>query len=286
MEAAPDTAQDKIEAPPAQRNGLDPQTRDFYRRCLRILVETRVPFLVGGAYALEQYTGISRHTKDFDVFLRKEDLDRALEALSAAGYRTEVTAEHWLAKVLAGEDVFVDLIFASGNGVSTVDDSWFNVAPEHEVLGIPARLVSPEDMVLTKAFVMERERYDGADIAHLLKACASEIDWKRLTERFGSYWRVLLSHLILFGFVYPGERDLIPGQAMRNLLEQLSEEMNQAPAQERLCEGTLISREQYLIDVQQWRYEDGRLRPRGNLTPENVAQMTDDIKNKDKYKVR
>ena len=29
-----------------------------------------MPFLVGGAYAFARYTGIERHTKDFDVFVR------------------------------------------------------------------------------------------------------------------------------------------------------------------------------------------------------------------------
>ena len=53
---------------------------------------------------------------------------------------------------------------------------------------------------------MERERYDGADIAHLLRARADQLAWRRLLRRFGPHWRVLLGHLVLFGFVYPGER--------------------------------------------------------------------------------
>ena len=41
------------------------------------------PFLVGGAYAFARYTGIERHTKDFDVFVRPRDFDRALDAFAA-----------------------------------------------------------------------------------------------------------------------------------------------------------------------------------------------------------
>ncbi len=59
-------------------------------------------------------------------------------------------------------------------------------------------------MIWSKAFIMERERYDGADIAHLILACGRDLDWRRLLGRFGRRWRVLLSHLVLFGFVYPG----------------------------------------------------------------------------------
>jgi hypothetical protein len=53
-------------------------------------------------------------------------------------------------------------------------------------------------LIWQKAYVMERERFDGADIVHLLASCAPGIDWKRLMERFGPDWRVLMSHLILF----------------------------------------------------------------------------------------
>ena len=49
-----------------------------------------VPFLVGGSHAFLEYTGIVRNTKDFDLFLRRADLDRAMEALRDAGYRTEL----------------------------------------------------------------------------------------------------------------------------------------------------------------------------------------------------
>jgi hypothetical protein len=58
-----------------------------------------------------------------------------------------------------------------------------------------------EETIWSKAFVMERERYDGADIAHLLRASAERLDWHRLLERFDAHWPVLLSHLILFGFI-------------------------------------------------------------------------------------
>ena len=61
---------------------------------------------------------------------------------------------------------------------------------------------------------MERERYDGADVAHLLRAHGDRLDWPRLLRRFGPHWRVLLSHLVLFGFIYPGERALVPAWVM------------------------------------------------------------------------
>ena len=44
-----------------------------------------------------------------------------------------------------------------------------------------------------------------------------------------------------------------------------------------LCNGTVVSRQQYLVDVQQWGYEDGRLQPHGNMTAQEIAQWTDAI---------
>ena len=68
----------------AYQSTLDHPERDtnaFYRRTLHVLSDARVPFLVGGSHALLNYTGIVRETKDFDLFLRRSDIDAALAAL-------------------------------------------------------------------------------------------------------------------------------------------------------------------------------------------------------------
>ena len=100
---------------------LDPQTRAFYCRALSALSESGAPFLVGGAYAFARYTGIERHTKDLDIFVREADRDAVLVALAGAGCETDVTFPHWLAKARCDDD-FVDVISSSGNGVAVVDD--------------------------------------------------------------------------------------------------------------------------------------------------------------------
>jgi hypothetical protein len=173
---------------------LDPAARAFYQRSMWMLDEAGLPFLVGGAYAFARYTGIERHTKDFDIFVHPRDFDRVLDTLAAAGCETHVPFPHWLGKAHR-EGEFVDVIFSSGNGVAVVDDEWFRHAVDDEVLGMPARLCPAEEIIWSKAFIMERERYDGADIAHILRASADTLDWTRLVERFGSNWRVLLQHL-------------------------------------------------------------------------------------------
>ena len=152
----------------------------------------------------------------------------------AAGYETDLAYPHWLAKVHAG-DSFVDLIFSSGNAIAEVDDGWFRHARDGEVLGVPVRMTPVEETIWSKAFIMERERYDGADIAHLVHAQASRLDWQRLLRRFGPHWRVLLSHLVLFGFIYPAERGLVPAWVMDRLLERLHQEARAPAPPDKLC---------------------------------------------------
>ena len=75
------------------------------------------------------------------------------------------------------------------------------------------------------------------------------LDWERLLGRFGPHWRVLLAHLILFGFIYPWER-AVPGWVMDELLGRLRR--GEGSAARRVCRGTLLSRVQYLMDVEGW----------------------------------
>ncbi|MGE5650379.1 MAG: nucleotidyltransferase, partial [Bacillota bacterium] len=219
---------------PGDEPGAD--TAVFYRHVLETLNASTVPFLVGGAYALHRYTGVNRHTRDLDIFIRRSDLAAVSAALRQAGYDTELTFPHWLAKVRAN-GVYIDLIFSSGNAIAEVDDAWFEHASDDEVLGLPTRICPAEEMIWSKAFIMERERFDGADILHLLRARADQLDWQRLFRRFEPHWRILLVHLTLFGFVYPAQRALVPAAIMDELIERLRRETHSAPPQHAICLG-------------------------------------------------
>lgn len=259
----------------ATNNQIDPLSFERYQEILTILNKTQVPFLLGGAYAFERYTGIARHTKDLDIFVRPSEYQHITDVLADHGYQIEHTY-HWLGKAYCGDD-FIDIIFRSNNSVAEVDDLWFDHAVESTVCDVPVKLCPPEEILWTKALIMERERYDGADVAHLLRACAKGFDWQRLLQRFAAHWRVLLSHLILFGFIYPAERAKIPNAVMKELLDRLQQELISPPPTEQLCQGTLLSREQYLTDIEKWGYRDARIEPVGNMTEDEVAQWTEAI---------
>jgi hypothetical protein len=275
MNALPDIPEEPVVTLAASAdNPLPPETAAFYREAIEVLRASEVPFLLGGAYAFACYTGIERHTKDLDVFVRPEHAEQTLAALAGGGFVTELTFPHWLGKAFQGEN-FIDVIFGSGNGLAVVDDAWFAHAVPDEVLGLPVRLIPPEEMLWSKAFVMERERYDGADVNHLLRATASDLEWDRLLWRFGAHWPVLLSHLVLFGYVYPAEARHVPDRVMRDLLDRIHSERDSPGLPQRICRGPFLSRSQYLIDLAHWGYADPRLCTNGGaMTPAEIRDWT------------
>ncbi|HEY4001273.1 MAG TPA: nucleotidyltransferase family protein [Candidatus Xenobia bacterium] len=251
-------------------NNLDANTRQFYLHCLDVLSEGRLPFLVGGAYASAAYTGRVRDTKDLDFFVRKRDAGRALQLLARAGYQTELPYPHWLGKARLSDTVFLDLIFAFGNGLGEVDDEWFEHAAPSTLFGRPVQLMPVEEMIWSKAFVMERERFDGADVAHLILHCAHTMDWDRLVRRFGDNWRVLHAHLVLFGFIYPAQLSLVPRRVLHDFNQRVEAEYEQPSPFADVCRGTLLSRIHYLGDVEKG-LQDIRLHC---MTPEEIDLWT------------
>jgi hypothetical protein len=251
---------------------LDEASIRFYRHALSILKNAGVPHLVGGAYAFARYTGIERHTKDFDVFICRDDFQRASFAFQKAGYDTELTFPHWLGKAYKGED-FVDLIFSAGNGVAEVDDTWFEHAVKEQVFGVEVELIPAEEMIWSKGLIMERERFDGGDVAHVIRAAGEQLDWRRLIDRYGPYWRALFAHLVLFGFIYPSDRSRVPPWVMEELLNRVRDETRAGDAPDKICNGTIISRQQYLKDINEWGYKDARLE-HGLLTEEEIHRWT------------
>jgi hypothetical protein len=252
-------------------------THAFYGRVLDLVSRASVPFLVGGAYAFESYTGIERHTKDLDLFVAPDDARFVLGLLATAGYETESTFAHWLGKAFGRNDDVIDVIYSSGNGLCRVDADWFTYTVPGKVLGRLVQLCPAEEAIWSKSFIMERERFDGADVAHILRSRGRTLDWERLLARFGSHWPVLLSHLVLFRYVYPAEHDAIPGPVLDDLVKRLVHGTGSPVNPPRLCRGTLLSREQYLPDIHKWHYHDARLPPVGRMTADDIQRWTDGI---------
>lgn len=258
--------------PQLQQGGRQPP-RAFYRHALEELRASGIPFLVGGALALEAYTGVKRYTKDLDLHVLPQDFRRVLNVLEHAGYRTEIAFSHWLGKAYCGDE-FIDLIFNSGNGLCPVDAEWIEHAPRAEIFGLPLDIAPAEEMIWQKGFVLSRERYDGADVAHLIRARGKLLDWRRLLRRFDSHWQLLLSHLILFDFIYPAERESRPDWVLDELLARYAGARTQPVDNMKVCLGTLLAVKDFAIDLDDWGDADARAEPRGQMTCAEVEHWT------------
>ncbi|HWE25156.1 MAG TPA: nucleotidyltransferase [Myxococcales bacterium] len=236
---------------------IDPLEQQTHGRALALLQDAGMSPMVGGAYAMRTHAGLWRDTKDLDLFLRKERVPEALQLLADAGYRTELTDPLWIAKAF-DDPYFIDLIFSSGNGIAVVDEQWEERAVRADVLGHESLIVPAEEMIWQKAYIQERERFDGADIHHLLRCRGAQLDWEHILRRFAGHWPVLMGHLISFRFAFPRDKEQVPSWVMHELLGRLRREEDEPAPAEWICRGTLLSRQQYLIEVNELGYRDSR----------------------------
>lgn len=241
-----------------QSVAVSPEEQEVHANALRILNQSRIPYVVAGAAAIGHYTGLWRHTKDLDLFLVPDQITAALTALAAHGYTVEVPAPHWLAHAYCGSS-YVDLIYGFGGWRAAIDELWFDRSQPATLLGQPVHVAPVEDLIWIKAFVGHRERFDGADILHLINACAQSIDWGHLLRRFDRCWQLLLFYLNLYCFVYPADRSDIPSWVVEELINRWRAQRRQPVEDPCECRGTLIDRFSFLADIREG-FHDGRER--------------------------
>ena len=223
---------------------------ELFHAVLQHLNERHVPYVVAGAAALREHTGIARNTKDLDLFLPAEHVEDALQSLQEEGFETEVNDPVWLAKAHRG-DYFVDLISGMSNAVIVVDQSWIDRGIPCEQFGAKVKVLAPEELIASKLFVTRRERFDGADIAHVIYGTRGKIDWDRLMNLVGEHWEMLLWSLILFGYVYPAHTEYVPRSLWDSLLNRLRTKLDHPDPQARF-RGSLIDPPMFNIDVTEW----------------------------------
>lgn len=221
---------------------------------LQHLNRAGVPYVISGAFALQKHTGIWRNTKDLDLFLPPQAVPEALRHLQEQGFETEVRDPVWLAKAHRN-GYFVDLITGMSNAIITVDQSWIDRSSETVVLGVPTRVLAPEELIASKLFVAFRERFDGADIAHIIYGTKGRLDWQRLLQLVGEHWELVLWELVLFRYVYPAKQDFVPREVWDELLSRLRRGLN-SPAAKSPFRGSLIDEKMFAIDVKEWGMEN------------------------------
>ena len=226
----------------------------LFREVLSILNECAIPYAVSGAFALQRHTGIWRCTKDLDVFLAAEHVPSALNCLRAHGFECDVPDPVWLAKAHR-DGFYVDLITGMSNAVIIVEQSWIDRSQPAVVAGVKTRVLAPEELLASKVFVIRRERFDGADIAHIILGTRGKLEWARILELVGEHWELLLWHLVLFAYVYPAFTHYVPESLWQDLTKRFADHLARrdtaAPFR-----GSLVDENMFAIDTNEWGMAD------------------------------
>jgi hypothetical protein len=251
-----------------------PEQRRLFREVLELMKSRGIPFAVSGAFALQQHTGIWRDTKDLDLFMAGEHASSALQYLREDGFEVEVADPVWLAKARRN-GFYVDLITGMSNAVVLVDVTWIERAVPAEVVDVVAPVLAAEELIASKLFVTRRERFDGADIAHILFRAGHRLNWDRLLQLVGEHWEILFWNLILFHYAYPAAVNQVPRKIWHDLLARFRRALANPDFQAQF-RGSLIDEKMFAIDVNEWGFHDlvnehrGR-RPHLILPPGNAA---------------
>ncbi len=234
-----------------------PDAEKFYQKILNVLIDNKIPFLIGGTYALPFYFEVDRTTKDMDTFCRAGDYPRLLRTLHDAGYEVEIIDDRWLAKVWDKNHQYtVDFIFGIVAGTWPINDEAFKNAKRRKLLGFNVKICAPEELIVSKMFMFNRKHFSGADIAHLILHCGKNLNWKLILSKIDPYWEVLFAHIILFRFIYPSERETIPSWLIKELVSRVEHQIGLPTPQDKVSRGTILSTDDFRIDIEKWGFRD------------------------------
>jgi len=222
----------------------------LFREILALFELREIPYVVAGAFALQEHTGICRDTKDLDLFLTAQNAPVALKLLREEGFECETCDPVWLFKAHRDE-FFVDLITGMSNAAIVVDDSWIERSKPAVVLGVPTLVLAAEELIASKLFVTRRERFDGADIAHVIYGTRGKLDWDRVLRLAGENWEMLFWALVLFRYVYPGQTQFVPFDLWRDLLRRFEDAVFHSESNAKF-RGSLIDDKMFAIDAKEW----------------------------------
>ena len=149
------------------------------KRAAAALRDAGIPFALGGGFAMWAHGGPATD-HDIDILLRQEDVERALQAVTDAGMRTERPPEGWLVKAFH-EDVLVDLIFHPSSG--PVTDEVLSTAEELNVRSMRMKVMRPEDLLVSKLLALTEHTLDYESILEATRSLREQIDWVEVRKR-------------------------------------------------------------------------------------------------------
>jgi hypothetical protein len=191
-----------------------------YCDAIQALRKAGIRFLLGGGFALAAYVGRWRNTKDIDFYIMREDRDRAVEALSKAGFEDYFSKlpydRNWIYRSTRN-GLIVDIIWAMANQRAQTDEIWFQRSRPITVRGEPLSVVPMEEFLWCKLYIMQRDHCDWTDVFNLIYAIGPQLNWAHLLTRLEEDWPLLKGVLTVFGWLCPARARKLPRSLTKKL---------------------------------------------------------------------
>lgn len=149
------------------------------RRAIAALRDADVPFALGGSVACWARGGPAPY-HDIDLMVPPDHADRGLEALAAAGMRTERPPEGWLLKAWDGE-VLVDLIFDPT--ALEVTEASIAACEEVKLQAMDVRALPLEDVLVSKLNALDEHTLDFSSLLAIVRPVREQVDWDDVRSR-------------------------------------------------------------------------------------------------------
>lgn len=184
-----------------------------YRDAIKALRGADLRFLLGGGFALATYIGRWRNTKDIDFYIMQEDRDKAVAALTKAGfedlYERMPYDRKWIYRSTR-DGVIVDIIWAMANQRAQTDEQWFTRAPAANVRGEALSVVPLEEFLWCKLYIMQRDHCDWTDVFNVIYAAGKNLNWNHLLTRLEEDWPLLKGLLTVYTWLCPEQAQELP----------------------------------------------------------------------------
>src|SRR5882724_302815 len=199
---------------------IEPSDWEIYRAAMTALRTARVPFLLGGGFALATFIGRWRDTKDIDFYIMPEARQAAIAALTRAGFADYFDCRSYDRKWIyrsVRSNVIVDLIWSMANQRSRVDDLWFQRAGSVSIRGEKLALIPKEEFIWCKLYILQRDHCDWTDIFNVFYATGRDLDWGHILRRLGEDRPLLQAALTVYGWLCPRRARELPASLWKQL---------------------------------------------------------------------
>jgi hypothetical protein len=184
----------------------------LYGQVLDRAMDLQIPFAIGGGFAVSNYTGRPRDTKDLDIYVLPENRDAMIAVLTELGlvdYFDTKPYDRWWIYRGTRDGFIVDIIWAMANHRQQIDDLWMS-GPFGEMAGRRVKVLPAEAILWDKLYIVQRERCDWPDVLNLLYATGGQLDWEYLLHRIGDDHPLVAGVLSVFRWAAPGCAAALP----------------------------------------------------------------------------